>query len=45
MLGGEDGTTLFVNAANWTGTEGIGKGPRTGQVLGVEAPAPHAGWP
>jgi sugar lactone lactonase YvrE len=45
MLGGEDGATLFVNAANWTGTEGIGKGPRTGQVLGVEAPAPHAGWP
>ena len=45
MLGGEDGATLFVNAANWTGTEGIGKGPRTGQVLAVEAPAPHAGWP
>jgi sugar lactone lactonase YvrE len=45
MLGGEDGATLFVNAASWTGTEGIGKGPRTGQVLAVEAPAPHAGWP
>jgi sugar lactone lactonase YvrE len=45
MLGGEDGATLFVNAANWTGTEGIGNGPRMGQMLAVEAPAPHAGWP
>jgi sugar lactone lactonase YvrE len=45
MLGGEDGTTLFINAAHWTGTGDIGKGPRTGQVLAVEAPAPHAGWP
>ena len=45
MLGGEDGTTLFLNVADWTGTEGIGKGPRTGQVLTVDAPAPHAGYP
>ncbi len=45
MLGGEDGRTLFMNVANWTGTEGIGKEPRTGQVLTVEAPAAHAGFP
>ncbi len=45
MLGGEDGTSLFLTAASWTGSGGIGKGPRTGQVLAFEAPAPHAGWP
>jgi sugar lactone lactonase YvrE len=45
MLGGEDGRTLFVNAANWAGTEAIDKGPRTGQVLAVEVSAPHAGRP
>lgn len=45
MLGGEDGRTLFMNVANWTGIEGIGKEPRTGQVLTVEAPAAHAGFP
>jgi sugar lactone lactonase YvrE len=45
MLGGPDGRTLFVMAADWGGTENIGKGPRTGQVLTTEAPAPHAGRP
>ena len=45
MLGGADGRTLFVMAQEWNGPSGIGKGPRTGQVLAVEAPAPHAGWP
>jgi sugar lactone lactonase YvrE len=45
MLGGEDGRTLFLNVAEWTGPEGIFKEPRTGQVLAVEAPAPHAGCP
>jgi sugar lactone lactonase YvrE len=45
MLGGEDGMTLFMNVADWTGTEDVGKGPRTGQVLTVDAPAPHAGFP
>jgi sugar lactone lactonase YvrE len=45
MLGGEDGRTLFMNVADWTGTEGIGHGPRTGRVLTVGAPAPHAGFP
>jgi sugar lactone lactonase YvrE len=45
MLGGDDGSTLFLNVAEWTGPEGIFKEPRTGQVLAVEAPAPHAGHP
>jgi sugar lactone lactonase YvrE len=45
MLGGPDGRTLFIMAADWGGTENVGKGPRTGKVLTVEAPAPHVGWP
>src|SRR3954466_5591462 len=45
MLGGHDGRTLFLMAQEWNGPEGIGKGPRTGQVLTVDAPAPHAGRP
>jgi sugar lactone lactonase YvrE len=45
MLGGADGTTLFMMAADWGGTENIGKGPRTGKVLAAEAPAPGVGWP
>jgi sugar lactone lactonase YvrE len=45
MLGGEDGGTLFMNVAEWTGPEGIFKEPRTGQVLAADAPAPHSGHP
>jgi sugar lactone lactonase YvrE len=45
MLGGEDGRTLFIMAADWSGTDNIGKGPRTGKVFATEAPAPHAGRP
>ena len=45
MLGGDDGRTLFMNVAEWNGPEGIFKEPHTGQVLAVEAPAPHAGRP
>jgi sugar lactone lactonase YvrE len=45
MLGGPDGQTLFMMAANWNGPENVGKGPRTGQVLITDAPAPHAGRP
>lgn len=45
MLGGPDGTTLFVVAAEWSGPEGMaGAGP-TGRVVTVDAPAPHAGRP
>jgi sugar lactone lactonase YvrE len=45
MLGGEDGRTLYVVAASWTGTGGIGAGERSGQVLTHRAPAPHPGRP
>ena len=47
MLGGEDGKTLFMMAAEWRGTENMDVllHSRTGQVLTAPAPAPHAGWP
>jgi sugar lactone lactonase YvrE len=45
MLGGADGSTLFILAQEWHGPAAIGTGPRTGHVLTVEAPAPHAGRP
>ena len=45
MLGGPDGSTLFMLAQVWRGPESIGLGPRTGQVVAVEAPARHAGFP
>jgi sugar lactone lactonase YvrE len=45
MLGGEQGDTLFITAQEWNGPEGIFNEPRTGQVLAVDAPAPHAGHP
>jgi sugar lactone lactonase YvrE len=47
MLGGEDGKTLFMLAAEWRGTENFDAllQARTGRVLSASAPAPHAGWP
>jgi sugar lactone lactonase YvrE len=45
MLGGADGDTLFIAAQEWNGPETIGTGPRTGQILAVDAPSPHAGLP
>ena len=47
MLGGPDGCTLFVLAAEWRGIEALDEAlaARTGQVLSVRAPAPRAGWP
>jgi len=47
MLGGPDGRTLFVLAAEWRGFEQVKQAiaDRTGQVLVVDAPAPRAGWP
>jgi sugar lactone lactonase YvrE len=44
MLGGIDQRTLFLVAAEW-GPDTMAGGRRTGQVLTVAAPAPHAGWP
>ena len=45
MLGGADGRTLFMMAAQWRGIEKMFDGPPTGQVLSVPAPAPGVGWP
>jgi sugar lactone lactonase YvrE len=45
MLGGPDGRTLFMLAAEWRGMENMDETARTGQVLVAEAPAPGAGWP
>jgi sugar lactone lactonase YvrE len=45
MLGGADNRTLFMIATEWRGPANMTDGERTGQVLTVEAPAPHAGWP
>jgi sugar lactone lactonase YvrE len=46
-LGGEDGKTLFMMAAEWRGPENIEAvfEARTGQVLTAPAPATGAGWP
>jgi sugar lactone lactonase YvrE len=43
MLGGPEGTTLFVTAAAWP--EAMTPGSRTGQILSAEVSVPHAGWP
>ena len=32
-------------ATAWSGPAGMFAGPRTGQVLAVDNPAPGAGWP
>jgi sugar lactone lactonase YvrE len=45
MLGGPDGTTLFVVAAEWRGSTDIAEEAGTGVVVAVEAPAPGSGWP
>lgn len=45
MLGGPDGRTLFMLAAEWGGFENVDEEARTGQVLVSEAPAPGAGRP
>ncbi len=44
-LGGADRTTLFMMATEWSGPANMFKGPRTGEVLTVQAPAPGVGWP
>jgi sugar lactone lactonase YvrE len=45
MLGGEDGTTLFIMAAEWRGLSGVSGDERNGQVLVAAATVPGAGWP
>jgi sugar lactone lactonase YvrE len=46
-LGGPDGTTLFLLAAQWRGIEHVQEAvaARTGQILVTKAPVPAAGWP
>jgi sugar lactone lactonase YvrE len=45
MLGGPDGTTLFMMVADWRGPAAVADEARTGRVLTLGAPAPTAGWP
>jgi sugar lactone lactonase YvrE len=47
MLGGSNKKTLFMIATEWRGMDKIPEvaQARTGQVLSIEAPAPHVGWP
>lgn len=45
MLGGEDGRTLFVNAIEWRGFEGMADAIGTGRLVGVPVEVPHAGRP
>jgi sugar lactone lactonase YvrE len=44
-LGGTNGSTLFMLAQEWSGPEGMFKGPPSGLLLATEAPAARAGWP
>jgi sugar lactone lactonase YvrE len=44
-LGGADGRTLFIVAAEWRGPEHMFDGEPTGQVLAVDVAAAHAGHP
>jgi sugar lactone lactonase YvrE len=45
MLGGSDRKILYMLAAEWNGPERMVGGPKTGQLLTVNAPAPGVGWP
>ena len=45
-LGGPEGTTLFIVAAEWRGmTESEMVPPGSGQVLTIDVEVPQAGWP
>lgn len=45
MLGGPDGRTLFIVAAEWHGMENALDGMGSGQVLTARVEVPHAGRP
>jgi len=46
VLGGAEGTTLFITAAEWRGmTDAQMVAPGSGQVVTVEVDVPAAGWP
>ena len=42
-LGGEDGTSLFIAAAQWKGMNAISDGSRTGQILIKHVDVPYPG--
>jgi len=45
MLGGEDGRTLFIVAAEWTGEIPTKRSGPTGKVLSARVEVAHAGFP
>jgi sugar lactone lactonase YvrE len=46
VLGGQEGRTLFITAAEWRGmTDAQLVAPGSGQVLAVDVDVPGAGWP
>jgi sugar lactone lactonase YvrE len=45
VLGGPERRTLFMAVNEWTGAESLAGGPRMGQVVATQAPAPGVGWP
>lgn len=47
MLGGEDGTSLFMVVAKWFGPDRMDEliQASTDQILTAQVAAPHAGWP
>lgn len=45
MLGGADGKTLYIVAADWTGTVDLANAEPTGQIQAVRVAIPHAGRP
>jgi len=45
MLGGDDGRTLFVGAAEWSGMDRIADTAGTGRILAARVAVPHAGRP
>ena len=45
MLGGDDGRTLYVGAAEWFGMDRIAETAGTGQILSARVVVPHAGRP
>ena len=45
MLGGVDGSTLFMLTAEWHGFDRMADAKQTGRVVTAPAPAPSAGYP
>ena len=45
MLGGDDGRTLYVGAAEWFGMDRIAETASSGRILAARVTVPHAGRP